>query len=55
MNVQTALLKHREAIDRVDALRLSVRQAEENYRIMQTARTQVIYTYYELQRAIGAL
>ena len=52
MNVQTALLKHREAIDRVDALRLSVRQAEENYR---TARTQVIYTYYELQRAIGAL
>jgi len=83
MNVQTALLKHREATDRVEALRLSVRQAEENYRIMQnrymnqlailtdlldadnlrlnaelqltTARTQVIYTYYELQRAIGAL
>ena len=77
------LLKHREATDRVEALRLSVRQAEENYRIMQnrymnqlailtdlldadnlrlnaelqltTARTQVIYTYYELQRAIGAL
>lgn len=83
MNVQTALLKHREATDRVEALRLSVRQAEENYRIMHnrymnqlailtdlldadnlrlnaelqltTARTQVIYTYYELQRAIGAL
>lgn len=83
MNVQAALLKHREATDRVEALRLSVRQAEENYRIMQnrymnqlailtdlldadnlrlnaelqltTARTQVIYTYYELQRAIGAL
>ena len=83
MNVQTALLKHREATDRVEALRLSVRQAEENYRIMHnrymnqlailtdlldadnlrlnaelqltTARTQAIYTYYELQRAIGAL
>lgn len=83
MNVQAALLKHREATDRVEALRLSVKQAEENYRIMQnrymnqlailtdlldadnlrlnaelqltTARTQVIYTYYELQRAIGAL
>ena len=83
MNVQAALLKHHEATDRVEALRLSVKQAEENYRIMQnrymnqlailtdlldadnlrlnaelqltTARTQVIYTYYELQRAIGAL
>lgn len=83
MNIQAALLKHREAADRVEALKLSVKQAEENYRIMQnrymsqlailtdlldadnlrlnaelqltTARTQVIYTYYELQRAIGAL
>lgn len=83
MNIQTALLKHQEANDRVEALKLSVRQAEENYRIMHnrymnqlailtdlldaenlrlnaelqltTARTQVIYTYYELQKAIGAL
>ena len=83
MDIQTALLKHKEAIDRVEALKLSVKQAEENYRIMYnrymnqltiltdlldadnlrlnaelkltTARTQVIYTYYTLQRAIGAL
>lgn len=83
MDVQTALLKHREACDRVEALKLSVKQAEENYRIMRnrymnqlailtdlldadnlrlnaelqltTARTQVIYTYYQLQRAVGNL
>lgn len=83
MDIQTALLKHKEAIDRVEALKLSVKQAEENYRIMYnrymnqltiltdlldadnlrlnaelkltTARTQVIYTYYTLQRAVGAL
>ena len=34
MAVQKALLKHREALDRVEAMKLSVRQAEENYRIM---------------------
>lgn len=83
MAVQAALLRHREAIDRVEALKLSVRQAAENYRIMYnrymnqlailtdlldadnlrlnaelqltTARTQVAYTYYELQRAVGEL
>lgn len=83
MAVQSALLRHREAISRVEALKLSVRQASENYRIMYnrymnqlailtdlldadnlrlnaelqltTARTQVAYTYYELQRAIGEL
>lgn len=83
MTVQTALLKHREAKERVEALKLSVRQAEENYRIMRnrymnqlailtdlldadnlrlnaelqltTARTRVVYTYYELQRAVGEL
>ena len=83
MAVQSALLRHREAIDRVEALKLSVRQAAENYRIMYnrymnqlailtdlldadnlrlnaelqltTARTQVAYTYYELQRAVGEL
>ena len=81
--VRTAYLKHEEALRRVDALRLSVRQAEENYRIMRnrylnqlailtdlldadrlrlnaelqltTARTDVIYTYYQLQRAIGKI
>lgn len=83
MAVQNALLKHREALDRVESLKLSVRQAEENYRIMNnrylnqlailtdlldadnlrlnaelqltTARTRVLYTYYELQRMIGNL
>lgn len=83
MAVQSALLRHREAISRVEALKLSVRQASENYRIMYnrymnqlailtdlldadnlrlnaelqltTARTQVAYTYYELQRAVGEL
>lgn len=83
MTVQSALLRHREAISRVEALKLSVRQASENYRIMYnrymnqlailtdlldadnlrlnaelqltTARTQVAYTYYELQRAVGEL
>lgn len=81
--VQEALLKHQEAINRVEALQLSVRQAEENFRIMNnrylnqlailtdlldadnlrlnvelqltTARTRVVYTYYQLQRAIGEL
>lgn len=83
VNVQSAYLRHHEALERVQALKLSVRQAEENYRIMRnrylnqlailtdlldadnlrlnaelqltTARTQVIYTYYELQRAAGRL
>ena len=83
MTLEKALLKHQEATKRVEALKLSVKQAEENYRIMYnrymnqlailtdlldadnlrlnaelkltTARTQVIYTYYELQRAIGKL
>lgn len=83
MIVQKALLKHQEALDRVEALKLSARQAEENYRIMNnrylnqlailtdlldadnlrlnaelqltTARTRVVYTYYELQRVIGNL
>lgn len=81
--VQEALLKHHEAVSRVEALQLSVRQAEENFRIMNnrylnqlailtdlldadnlrlnvelqltTARTRVVYTYYQLQRAIGEL
>lgn len=35
MEVKTAYLRHQEAVEEVEALRLSVRQAEENYRIMQ--------------------
>lgn len=83
VNVRTAYLRHHEALEWVDALQLSVRQAEENYRIMQnrylnqlailtdlldansvrlnaelqltSARTPVIYTYYQLQHACGRL
>ena len=83
MTVQTAYLRHSEAVEQVDALELSVTQAEENYRIMRNrylnqlailtdlldadnlrlnaelqltqARTQVIYTYYELLRVTGRL
>lgn len=83
INIRNAWLKHKESIARVDALILSVKQAEENYRIMRnrylnqlailtdlldadnlrlnaelqltTARTEVIYTYYELQRVTGKL
>lgn len=35
MEVKTAYLHHQEAMEEVKALQLSVRQAEENYRIMQ--------------------
>jgi len=83
INIRTAYTRHKEALERVEALKLSVRQAEENYRIVQNrylnqlsiltdlldassvrldaelqltvARTKVIYTYYELQRACGKL
>ena len=83
MDVRTAFLRHQEALQRVEALQLSVRQAQENYRIMQnrylnqlailtdllgansvrlnvelqlvTARTRVMYTYYQLQKACGRL
>ena len=83
INVRSAYIRHKEAIDRVEALKLSVRQAEENYRIVQNrylnqlsiltdlldassvrltaelqltvARSQTIYTYYELKRACGNL
>ncbi len=83
IQVKAAYTRHREALDRVEALKLSVKQAEENYRIVQNrylnqlsiltdlldassvrltaelqltvARTQTIYTYYELQRACGNL
>lgn len=35
MHIKSAYLRHKEALDRVDALKLSVKQAEENYRIVQ--------------------
>lgn len=83
IDVKTAYLRHREALQQVEALKLSVRQAQENYRIMQnrylnqlailtdlldanavrlnaelqltSARTRVIYTYYQLERICGHL
>lgn len=83
ISVKAAYTRHKEAMDRVEALKLSVKQAAENYRIVQNrylnqlsiltdlldassvrltaelqltvARTQTIYTYYELQRACGNL
>ena len=83
IGVRSAYIRHKEAVDRVEALKLSVRQAEENYRIVRNrylnqlsiltdlldassvrleaelqltvARSQTIYTYYELQRACGNL
>lgn len=83
INVKAAYIRHQEALNRVEALKLSVKQAAENYRIVQNrylnqlsiltdlldassvrltaelqltvARTQTVYTYYELQRACGNL
>lgn len=83
VRVRSAYLRHEQALDRAQALELSVRQAEENYRIMRnrymeqlailtdlldadrlrleselkltTARTEVVYTYYELLDACGQL
>lgn len=83
LGIQTALLRHHEAVNRVEAMKLSMKQAEENYRIMNNrylnqlailtdlldadnlrlnaelqltaARVRVVYTYYELQRAVGEL
>lgn len=83
ISVKSTYIRHKEALDRVEALKLSVKQSEENYRIVQNrylnqlsiltdlldassvrldaelqltvARTQAIYTYYELQRACGNL
>lgn len=83
IRVKSAYIKHSEAIDRVRALRLSVLQANENYRIVQNrymnqlstmtdlldassirleaelqltnARTEIIYTYYDLMRTCGNL
>lgn len=35
VEVRSAFLRHKEALQRVEALNLSIRQAQENYRIMQ--------------------
>lgn len=81
--VNSAYIRHREALRRVEALTLSVEQAEENYRMVRNrylnqlsiltdlldagnvrleadlqltmARTETLYTYYELQRSCGHL
>lgn len=83
ISIKSVYIRHKEALERVEALKLSVKQSEENYRIVQNrylnqlsiltdlldassvrldaelqltvARTQVIYTYYELQRVCGNL
>lgn len=83
IKVKSAYIRHNEALNRVNALHLAVKQAEENYRIVHnrymnrlsiltdlldagnlrlqeelqltTARANVIYTYYELQRICGNL
>lgn len=83
INVRSAWIRHHEALDRVQALLLSVRQAEENYRIVRNrylnqlsiltdlldassvrleaelqltnARTEAVYSYYELMRSCGNL
>ena len=35
VGIRSAYIRHSEAVKQVEALRLSVKQAEENYRIMQ--------------------
>lgn len=83
IRVNRAYIRHGEALRRVEALALSVRQAQENYRIVRNrylnqlsiltdlldassvrlaaelqwtmARTEILYTYYELQRSCGHL
>lgn len=83
IQIKSAYTRHKEALNRVEALKLSVLQAEENYRIVQNrylnqlsiltdlldasnvrltaelqltiARSETIYTYYELQRVCGNL
>lgn len=81
--VKSAYIKHREALDRIDAMTKSLIQANENYRIVKnkyfnqlailtdlldansvqtnaelqliSAKTNAIYTYYELQKVSGNL
>lgn len=83
VHVRSAYIRHNEALNRVQALLLSIRQADENYRIVNnrylnqlsiltdlldasnvrlevelqltTARTEAVYTYYQLLYACGNL
>ena len=83
IKVKKAYLKHQEALDRVKALEISVQQAIENYRIMDTkyfnqlailtdlldansvqlsaelqlttAKTNALYTYFELLNISGSI
>ncbi|MEG0453858.1 MAG: TolC family protein [Bacteroides sp.] len=83
IKVKRAYVRHCEALNRVAALTLSVKQAAENYRIVRNryfnqlsiltdlldastvrlqaewqltkAQTEIVYTYYELQRSCGHL
>lgn len=82
-NVKTSFIKHREALERIETLTISVKQAAENYRIvlnkyknhlailtdlldassvqleaellLTTAKTNAVYTYYQLLRSSGNL
>lgn len=83
VNVRSAYIKHNESLDRIQALMLSVKQADENYRIVRnrylnqlsiltdlldassvrleaelqltSARSEAVYTYYQLMRSCGNL
>lgn len=83
VNVRGAYIKHKESFNQVQALMLSVKQADENYRIVRnrylnqlsiltdlldassvrleaelqltSARTEAVYTYYQLMRSCGSL
>ncbi|WP_255498612.1 TolC family protein [Dysgonomonas sp. ZJ709] len=82
-DVKSAVVKHKEALDRIKAFNESVKQANENYRIVKNryfnqlailtdlldansvqldaelqltaAKTNAIYTYYQLQNVSGSL
>lgn len=82
-DVKSAFIKHQEALDRIKALKQSLEQADENYRIVKNkyynqlailtdlldannvqlnselqltaAKTNAIYTYYQLQKVSGNL
>lgn len=83
MNVKSAYVRHSEALERINTLVINVRQADENYRIVQnkylnhlailtdlldassvrldaelqltSARTDAVYTYYQLLHETGNL
>ena len=55
VTVRTAFLRHREALRQVEALKLSVKQAEENYRIMQNRYLNQLAILTDLLDANGRL